>query len=449
MRDLLLAAFIGAGALAGLRYAWIGVLVWTWVSLMNPHNVFGYAAANWPVAQVVGICVLLGLLFARDRQNPFQMGPAPWLLLAFSIWLCITLPFSIYFDDSQPLWLRTMKTFLMIFVTLSLINTERKLKYYIWVMVASVAFFGVKGGIFTLATGGNYRVWGPGGFIGGNNEVALALVTIIPLMRYVHLQLTDRRLRAIMLGCIGLCAVTALGTYSRGALLAVGAIVLFLWLKGPNKTVWAVVWAVVGATALSFMPDHWWARMETIETYREDDSALGRINAWWMAFNLARDRLLGGGFMIYMPEIFQRYSPEPDRVHAAHSIYFQVLGEHGFIGLILFLAIGATTWMTARWLIKAGRQDAQDKWAADLGAMVQVSMIGYAVAGAFLSLTYYDLPYNIMAAAVIAKVLVQRRRAEAAKSAAPSGPSLGFPMAVPAGGEPARPVSSRNHGHPA
>lgn len=90
--------------------------------------------------------------------------------------------------------------------------------------------------------------------------------------------------------------------------------------------------------------------------------------------------------MVYYPWIFQIYSPDPDRVHAAHSIYFQVLGEHGWVGLILFLGIGVATWMTARDLFRMARHSPRHGWAGHLGAMVQVSLIGYGSSGAFLSL---------------------------------------------------------------
>ena len=139
---------------------------------------------------------------------------------------------------------------------------------------------------------------------------------------------------------------------------------------------------------------------------------MGRINAWQMAFNIAKDRFFGGGFMIWTGSIFQIYAPNPADVHAAHSIYFQVLGEHGFIGLFLFMGIGATTWWSARDLIRISRDQPRFKWAADLGAMAQVSMIAFATAGAFLSLAYFDLPYNVMIMVVVAQRLV---RAEMAK----------------------------------
>ncbi|MDP1535476.1 MAG: putative O-glycosylation ligase, exosortase A system-associated, partial [Rubrivivax sp.] len=384
----------------------------------------------------VAVATLLGLLATKVRQNPF-LGAPVWALLAFTIWICITLPFSFYLEDSLQLWERSMKIFLMIFVTLSLIDDRKKLDVFVWAIVISIGFYGVKGGLFTLATAGNYRVWGPGGFIGGNNELALALVATIPLMRYLQMQMVRRWMVLAMGVAMALTAITVLGTYSRGALLAIAVMAVFLWLKGDQKVLWGVVLVALGIVIVSFMPEQWWARMETILTYEQDDSSLGRINAWWMAWNLALHKPFGGGFMIYLPEVFQMYSPDPGRVHAAHSIYFQVLGEHGFVGLFLFLLVGVLTWTTSNKLIKAARSDAQHKWAADLGAMVQVSLIGFAAGGAFLSLAYFDLPYNLMVIGTVALHLISRTL---------MNPTHSIPEPVAHASTPrARTVASTNH----
>lgn len=400
MRDMLAAAILAVFVVWALRRPWIGAMAWTAVSLGSPHVQLAYAAATWPVGLLLALATLAGLLFSQDRQQPF-VGPAVGWLLAFVVGISLTLPFSISVDASYGLWERSIKIFLMLFVTLTLVTDRRKLEVFIWVCVASVGYYGVKGGLFTLLTGGNHRVWGPGGFIEGNNEVALAVITVVPLMRYLQMQMQNNKLKLAMTGAMALCVITALGTYSRGALVGLAAMGAFFWLKGKSKFAWGIGIAAVGVLALSFMPEQWWARMDTIKSYDADASALGRINAWWMAFNLAQDRLFGGGFMIYTREVFARYAPIPDDVHAAHSIYFQVLGEHGFIGLFLFLSIGVATWLCARSLIRLGRTRAELNWAANLGAMIQVSMIGYGAAGTFLSLAYYDLPYNVMVMAVL------------------------------------------------
>ena len=413
IKDIVLACMLIACVLWALKEPWIGILGWTLVSLMSPHEQWGSATATWPMGMALAIATLLGFVVTKEKSNPFTSA-GPWLVLLFSAWITITLPASIFFDLSYPLWLRTIKIFFMLFITLALINTRKKLDLFIWVNVLALAFYGIKGGIFTIVTGGNHRVWGPGGFIDGNNEVALAVITVIPLMRYLQTQMKSTRAIMAMTVAMALCVIMALGSYSRGALLGVAAMGAFFWLKGDKKLLWGVLIVGMSAVALSLMPEQWWARMNTIDSYQGDSSAQGRINAWWMAFNLAKDRFLGGGFMIWTGAVFQMYAPVPDDPHAAHSIYFQVLGEHGFMGLFIFLSIGVATWISARWLIKAGRTDPQFRFAASLGPMVQVSMIGYAVTGAFLSLAYFDLPYNVMVMAAVAQRIVRQEQAAAA-----------------------------------
>ena len=164
--------------------------------------------------------------------------------------------------------------------------------------------------------------------------------------------------------------------------------------------------------------------VETIH-YQQDASALGRINAWWMAWHLAQDRFFGGGFMISTGSVFRIYAPVPDDQHAAHSIYFQVMGEHGFVGLFLFLSVGVLTWFAAQRLIRQCAATPATKWAADLAAMVQVGMLGYAVGGAFLSLAYFDLPYDMMAAVLVAASVVRKAVARDAPQAERAAPPAG------------------------
>jgi probable O-glycosylation ligase (exosortase A-associated) len=175
------------------------------------------------------------------------------------------------------------------------------------------------------------------------------------------------------------------------------------------------------------MPQQWYDRMATIKNYETDDSAVGRINSWKMAFNMAKSRPLGGGFDSFQAYSFVLYAPDPDDVHASHSIYFEVLGEHGFVGLGLFLMLGLMTWRTASWVIARARRDREKRWLGDLAAMIQVSLVGYASAGAFLGLAYFDFYYMLIALVVLCKTVLLSgtvsRVAEAAAGAAQAPPA--------------------------
>src|SRR5450830_288831 len=400
MRDWVLAPIIVGLAAYALLHPWLGILGWTWVSIMNPHA-YSWSLRSMPVAAAIAISILLGLLLTKDRRN-FFLTRETVVLMLFMLWMCITLPFSFYFDESFGLWNRVMKIDLMVLVAMVVLYSRKHITMLTWVLVGSIGFYGVKGGLFTLATGGGYMVWGPeGSYIEGNNEIALALVMIIPLMRFLHLTTESVWIKRGLVLSMLLCAAAALGSQSRGAFVAIAAMVSVLWWRSDKKIVVAGLLVVAGVALLSFMPEQWWARMGTISTYEQDTSATGRINAWWMAWNLAKANFLGGGFMIYMPDLFALYAPNPLDIHAAHSIYFMVLGEHGFVGLFLFLLLWFFVWRSAGRLRIQAKKLPQTQWLSHLGAMCQVSVAGYAVGGAFLSLSYYDLPYNILVLVVL------------------------------------------------
>ena len=409
MRDLLITAIVFGSLPFILKRPYIGVLMWVWISVMNPHRLAWGFAYSLPFAQIIALTTMLGMVVSRDEKH-FPVVPATVSLFLFMLWMNVTSLFALYPDEIYSNWSTIMKVILMTFVTIAVLHTKQQIRLLIWVLVISLGFYGIKGGIFTLHGGGDNRVWGPeGSFIEDNNALALALIMTIPLMRYLQLTEPNRWIRLGLTGAMVLCAFSAIGSYSRGALIAIAASSVFLWLKSPRKLPLGIAMAVILPLLLTFMPEKWTERMHTIDTYQQDASAMGRINAWHMAWNLAMDRpLVGGGFHIYEQSIFAKYAPNPQDVHAAHSIYFQALGEHGFVGLILFLSLGFFTWRNGSWIIARSRGRPDLAWASDLAKMLQVSQVAYATGGAFLSLDYFDLPYYILAAMLLTKLLVEK-----------------------------------------
>src|SRR5690606_2571660 len=101
---------------------------------------------------------------------------------------------------------------------------------------------------------------------------------------------------------------------------------------------------------MPMLPEQWWARMDSISDYQTDESAMGRFNAWGVAWEVAKHHLFGAGMSYQHPEYFFLYGKHETIVRAAHSIYFQILGNHGFIGLFLFLTLWIITYREAGWL---------------------------------------------------------------------------------------------------
>lgn len=407
----------------GLFHPWMGVMNWAFISLASPHRQAWGAIYDAPLAMMTAIATLLGLLFSKDPKRLVLKGPILWMSI-FSIWMLITYPFSLHHfsNDNIELLTKVMKIMFMNLVAVAVISTRKQVDVLIAVCALSLGIYGVKGGIFTLMTGGSFRVQGLGGFLGGNNEMALALIMVVPLLYYLRNIAENRWYRRGLGIAIALTCLAAIGSQSRGALIAISAMGAAFIYRSQARWRALFPFLAIAVFIAMFMPETWWMRMDTISTYKEDASAMGRINAWYLAWNVATHNFFGGGFYLESDEIFARYAPDPTDIHVAHSIYFQVLGQHGFVGLFLFLGMWISTWRTSRW-VSRNSPSPQDQM---LSRMIEVSLIGFAAGGAFLNLAYFDGPYYLMIALVILRYKLLESTANA-----PVTVQSGKPISIP------------------
>ena len=304
----------------------VGALVYAWLGLMNPHRLtFGFAY-SLPFGMLVALATLISMLFSQEKkQIPWSGTMVVWLL--FVLWMNVTTIFALVPEDAVVEWDRAMKIQAMIFVSMMLLHGRERITAFVWVIVVSLGFYGIKGGLFTIRTGGEHRVMGPWDtFITDNNTLALALIMILPLMYYLSGSTDNKRIRQGLYVAIALTVMAVLSSHSRGAFLAGGTILVFLIAKSRHKVGFAFAALLALPVMLLSMPDAWFDRMGTIREYQSDASAMGRINAWYFAFNLAKaNPITGGGFDVFTKELFHSYAPDPLDHHDAHSIYFEIL----------------------------------------------------------------------------------------------------------------------------
>jgi probable O-glycosylation ligase (exosortase A-associated) len=398
IRDIVLTVILVLLVPAILARPYLGPLAWAWVGMMVPHRLTWGFAYSLPFAQVVAVTTLIAFFIDKDRKPP-PGGTVTWFLALLYLWMSVTAIFAVNpTDDVWNMWVKVSKIQLMLWVTMMMITGRRQIELLIWTIVISIGFYGVKGGIWTILHGGGERVWGPAGsFIEGNNELALALVIVMPLMWYLRSISRSKAARLTWMVAIGLCMMSVLGSHSRGALLAIVAMMLFLGLKSRRPLLFTVLnIAALGVLAV-MMPDNWTQRMETITTH-EDTSAQSRLYTWRMIWNLVIHRPQGAGFDFWTPEVWSQYAvTEWDKPYAPHSIYFQALGEHGFLGLALYVGLGIATWRLAGRMSRASGTAPETAWLRSLLRCVQVSLISFGVGGAFLNLVNFDVPYYLAA----------------------------------------------------
>ncbi len=417
MRDVMLTLLI-VGSLPFVTLSpYLGVMLFNWLSLMSPNRLAYGFAVDAPFAMVVAVVTLFAWLISREPKR-YALTALGVLLLLWGLWITITTATAISPELALVKWANTMKTLLIAALVMILSTNRARITAMVWVCALSVGFYGIKGGLWWILHGGAWPVVGPESTqMADGNQLALALCMILPLIFYLYHVVEHRLLRWGILGAGFLNLIAIFGTYSRGGLIALGVVGSFLLWKSRHRVMFALVGAVIFFTAAPLVPQKWIDRMTTIESYDEDNSANLRFQWWQMARRIARDLpITGGGFSVFMnPDVYARYNPEADHPRDVHSIYFEVIGEHGYVGLVIFMALLGAAFLTASKTIFMARRHKELRWAADLARMLQVSLAGYATAGAFLTLAtsheYYQVVGLIGALEVYVRQAVKAKKA--------------------------------------
>jgi putative inorganic carbon (HCO3(-)) transporter len=407
MRDVIITLMVFATLPYIMRNPWWGILTWSWLSYQNPHRLAWGFAMDFPYAQIVAIVLLSSLLLHKDKlQLPKNSLVITWLF--FFLWLAICAVQGLEPEWAMEGLVKVAKIQLIVFVTILLMKDFEKVNQLIWVIVFSIGFYSVKGGIFTIMTGGIYHVFGPGGSdIEENNALGVAILMIIPLMVYLYRFPPEPWVKKIMPFCIVFSAASVLGSQSRGALLAIAAVGAFFWWKSRTKIVTGMLMLVFATMGYFVMPQSWHERMATISEYQEDKSAMQRITAWKYAIAVANARVTGGGFNSWTKTNYIKHgiTTTGDKAFVAHSIYFSVLNDGGWLGLFLFLLILYQMWRQLGRVIKLTNDDSDRADYNMLARMLQVSLMAFMAGGAFLSLAYFDLAWGLMSITICLSLL--------------------------------------------
>ena len=404
-----------------------GVLVWYVFSLGNFHTlIWGGPFASLNYAYVIAIVTCLAWLFSRTEPKQLPLTPLVILTLSFSVWITFTSVFALGpADEVWDKWITVQKILFMCLVGYALTTTRERLNQLIWAVVLTIGIWGVKGALFAILHGGG-EIHGPdGGMLASNNDFGLGLVVMLPLIFYQRYLATNRHVRRGLLLMGFLVTLAVFFTYSRGALVGVCAMGVVFWLRSRAKFVTGLLVAALCFSIYAVAPEKWFNRMGTIETYQEDESAMSRLWLWQISLRIAElHPINGGGFKVtFSPSVTNNMLRGTDlarmtKPRAAHSIYFDALSEHGWVGLFLFLMILGYSWVNCAWLTRHSRNRPDLAWANMLGRMGQAVLVGYATAGAFASQAYLDEYWCII-------FIIEAARRLLAKEIAPAGAFAG------------------------
>jgi len=410
MRDLVFMAFFAAYLPLIIRYPHIGAMIWAWLSFCSPDEYLYGFMTSLPLSKIVAVITIGALLLQRDGRKPYldavMAAMLAYVALGFLSALASVSPLSLNWE----LFGKVFKIVILAFVLTMVITTRQRLQGVIFAVALGLAFNGADEGLKVLLTAGGHHVLGIS-TMGDNNTFAVAMLMCMPILLYLFHTSTHRLTRFALMSGEVLCCISVIGSYSRGGFLGLVAFALGLIALNRNKLRNLIAVAISGVVLYQFAPDAWFHRIESIGQAQTDGSFMERVTAWKVSTLIALDRpFLGGGFhAVQDTEVWQHYGKDLARLDfvpgapqqalgmAAHSIYFEVLGDLGFTGLILFVGMLMLSIYYCGVIRKRASPYPDMAWMVELANMLRLSLIVYMVAGAALSFAYFEGLYVLVA----------------------------------------------------
>lgn len=412
MRDLVVLGFMLVFGSLAVQQVFIGYLLWGWAGLIAiNYYLYGFMSGMGYV-QIFAVITLIALVLKKNSGlKKFQFNRTTSLMLLFVVHGFLSALFAYPgLDRNWELFGNLAKTILFCLFMPMVVGNRFRIHAMVVMIALAISFHGALDGLKFLASGGGHHAQ-PLKKFGDNNHLALILLMVLPFLYYAY-QVSEKKIvRWGFLAALPLIVLAVVATHSRGALVGMLAVALWIILKSQKKILGVVLVSLCALMVIQLAPQKWSQRMETMQTADQDASLMGRVAAWKVSSAIAlANPILGGGFRaVQSHPVWNQFKDSPGFLGfvetptlnrsgvAAHSIWFEIVGDQGILGLVLFVVLIVNTFVTRREIWKLVKKNGpQNRWAGDLADMVGASMLAYVVSGSLLSAAYFELPYICM-----------------------------------------------------
>ena len=437
MRDLVFVAFLAAFFAAGFRRPFIFVLAYVYIDVVAPQRLTYFLLNSIPISLIAVVLSVGGWLVADDKTGT-RVAPRQGLIVVLMIYCYCTTLTADFPVEALDKWGWVWKCLAFAAFLPFTLRTKLRIEALLLVMVASAASIIIVGGIKTIASGGggygslNLMVSNNSGLYEGST-ISTVAVAIIPLIlwftRHGTIFPPDWKVKGFCYALVFSCLLIPVGTSTRTGLLCIGLVAVLMLRDAKRKVLYLCLLATAGMIAVPFLPSSFTNRMSTIKTYKGDESASTRLAVWGWTWDYAKEHPMGGGFEMYRQNKI-RYDTERvegtaanstvdrhltvDQARAFHSAYFEMLGEQGFPGLILWLSISLIGIFRMEVLRHRYRKAAADMaWVTPLAGALQSAHIVYLLGAAFIGIAFQPFVYMLIGAQIGLDTYLSRKRAGA------------------------------------
>lgn len=390
--------------------AYAGLLAYCWLTFMRPQSlVWAQDVQATSIIKFVVVALLLRVLVTPGPKVRLR-GPTIAFLI---LWFWFALSALQNLELTQETIEQFSKISVAVLLITGLVRTRKQLKWLIVLLAWCPGFYAVKLGLF-FSRGGGTLSWGGGPMGMDANDNAMFMAMSIPMLVFGSCEIRNKYGRWAMLGAAALAVPAVILTGSRGGMLAMAvAMAVTVFLK-TNLWKAVVTGGLMVIVVMAIIPTQTRQRYETVRTYEEDTSAMGRIRAWKTCKRMADDYpILGVGFG--QPSYLAKYKvyreDETEIPRAAHSVWFSLLAETGYVGLIVYISLVVTVIVACRRVMSnapPGRLRRKDPmW--NYAAAVMAAVVTFAVGGTFLSQARFEYVYALYMTAVPIMILSESR----------------------------------------
>jgi len=412
MLDIVFLAFIAFVLALGLRRPFLWVLLYVYIDILAPQRIGYSLIASLPVS-LIAFAAAFGGWLLLDRKEGARFTLRQGLMAALLLYCWWTTGNADFPEDAATKWDWVWKALLFaIFLPLTL-TTRARIEGLALVLLLSIATIVIGTGMKTVLGGGGYE--NLKFFVNDNSGIyesstlATVAIGLIPMLWWFVRHGTIIRphwaVTAFAVALTFACLLVPIGTEARTGLLCIAALGGLMLRYTQRRFVFIAGAAVLGLTALPFLPQSYYDRMATLAEPGGDESASTRVAVWEWTLDYVAEKPLGGGFDSYRGNRFAyvmpvkevagnttavEYREVVDEGRAFHSAIFEVLGEQGWPGLIIWLALhGLGLWqmerVQRRWRT---RTDEAECWIAPFAAALQMGAVIYIVGALFQGIAY-------------------------------------------------------------
>jgi len=385
-------------------------LGYVWVDTFNPQSMAYIVLPQIPVSLIMALATIASYLIF-ERQKP-RITLTSILLLLFAVWVTMTTALWAEVPDSAwEKWNFAFKMLCFAAFLPSVFRTRIQIEALLQIYLLSISVHFIPVGLKTMVSGGGYgRALG---IVAGNSllsegatlaGVSLMLIPIILYLRRNTLIMPKHWVVKLgYSGLVSLALAAAIGTYERTALVGMAIVGGGVWLRARRKILYGVLGVLMVLAVASRTSEAWNARISTIRHYETETSALGRLLVWQWTIGYANEHPFGGGFNSYKIDqvSFPPETPGGDPVVAKgiafHSIYFEVLGEQGYVGLGMFFSIIFLSFWQLHKVARITKNVREMVWAKELAYALQVALLTLLACGAFIGIAFQPMLYYLFA----------------------------------------------------